>query len=299
METAGKSGLAASGLLLFPVMASLQGTNASVPHGMTLGLSQYSLRFLFRDKILDVLDFPMFAKETFGIDHIDLWEGGIPEGQREELGFYQKIKQAADDAGTNIFLFMTGVVDATGEIREERLTQAVNFFPAADKAAILGCQYLRIFVRAPGINVTDAEEAARRCAEAIRPLSVYARQKGITVVIEPGASDYSSSGYFLADVVKAVQHPNCALMPDFGKLKGDIYQGTQAMMPHAAVISAKSHNFDEHRNEVDFDYYRLMKIIVESGFKGIIAIEYEGTVMPPVEGVKATKALIMESLKKA
>ena len=41
-----------------------------------LGLSQYSLRALLKNGSLDALDFPQFTVDKFGIQAIDLWEGG-------------------------------------------------------------------------------------------------------------------------------------------------------------------------------------------------------------------------------
>ncbi len=82
-------------------------------------------------------------------------------------------------------------------------------------------------------------------------------------------------------------------MPDFGKLLGaDPYGGTAAMMPYTAVVSAKTHDIDEDGQTRDFDYPRLMKIVTDAGFTGIIAIEYEGKNLGPVEGVKATQKLL-------
>jgi sugar phosphate isomerase/epimerase len=90
-----------------------------------------------------------------------------------------------------------------------------------------------------------------------------------------------------------MNHPACRLMPDFGKMKNDDpYGGTEAMMPYSDGVSAKSHDFDSGGNEVGFDYVRLMKTVVDSGFNGIVSIEYEGKELPPVEGVRATQKLL-------
>jgi hypothetical protein len=86
-------------------------------------------------------------------------------------------------------------------------------------------------------------------------------------------------------------------MPDFGKLRGDIYEGTRAMAPYAAVISAKTHEFDPAGNQVEFDYFRLIKIIAEARFDGIVAIEWEGKNLDPVQGVHASKRLIERALE--
>ena len=139
----------------------------------------------------------------------------------------------------------------------------------------------------------DRDVALEQAAETILPLAKYAKKKGIILVIEPGASTWAKQGGFLADLAKKMDHPALRLMPDFGKMKDhDPYGGTKAMMPFANGVSAKSHDFDEKGNETGFDYSRLMKTVVDSGFHGIVAIEYEGKVLSPVDGVKATQKLL-------
>lgn len=61
-------------------------------------------------------------------------------------------------------------------------------------------------------------------------------------------------------------------MPDFGKLRGDIYEGTEAMLPYAETVSCKMHSFDATGNQPEFDYLRLIKMVSDFGFKGIMAI---------------------------
>ena len=70
----------------------------------TIGLSMYSLRNLFKDGSLKPLDYPAFAKKTFGITEIDIWDGGFPEDKRNNLEFYRELKKRSDAANTNIFL---------------------------------------------------------------------------------------------------------------------------------------------------------------------------------------------------
>jgi len=135
-----------------------------------------------------------------------------------------------------------------------------------------------------------------RCAEALAPLADRAQALGLTTAIEPGASALTQDGAFLAELMRAMRHPHCRLMPDFGKLRGDIYAGTEAMMPHAAVISAKTHEFDAAGNQIDFDYFRLMRIVAAAGFRGIVAIEWEGRKLDPVAGVRASRNLIERAL---
>jgi len=262
---------------------------AAPSHQMTIGLSQYSLRDLFASKQLDPLDYPAFAKKEFGLTDLDLWEGGLPKERLDDDQYLSGLKQRATDVGTNLFLLMGGVADATGKAdpKAAELTRTI------ERSAVLGCQYARFFLRA---TEGDRTAAVTRCVEALTPLADLGKASGITLAIEPGASKATEDGAFLAEVMKQLNHPHCRLMPDFGKLRGDIYEGTRAMMPYAAVISAKSHEFDADGNQVDFDYPRLIQIIAEASFKGIIAIEWEGKNLEPAEGVHATKKLIERAL---
>lgn len=267
---------------------------AAAGHGLIIGLSQYSLKGLFSSGKLDPLDYPAFARREFGITELDLWEGGLPADRIDDERYLADLRKRAGDAGTNLFLLMAGVVDATGGTgKAKKKAKPADHAASLARGARLGCRYVRFFLSAPD---GDRAAAVARSAAALAPLADLAGQRGITIAIEPGASVLSQDGAFLAEVMERLRHPHCRLMPDFGKLRGDIYAGTQAMMPHAAVISAKTHEFDATGNQVEFDYFRLMRIIAASGFRGIVAIEWEGKKLDPVAGVHATKRLIERAL---
>ena len=264
------------------------------PDAITVGLSQYSLRQLFAAKTLDPLDYPAFAQREFGIRTIDVYEGGLPKDRLDDFAYLRELRQRATAIGSTIFLWMAGVVDATGATPAARQAAHQAHLASLARAEVMGCTYLRVFLKAPNGERGPAVQAA---TEALRPLAERAQAKGIVVVIEPGASTWSARGDFLADVMRAMQHPHCRLMPDFGKLAGDVYAGTQAMMPYAAVISAKTHEFDAAGNQVDFDYARLMRIVREAGFRGVVAVEWEGKRQLPIEGTRASVRLVERTLR--
>ena len=64
------------------------------------------------------------------------------------------------------------------------------------------------------------------------------------------------------------------------------------MMPYAKAVSAKSLNFDEQGNETRVDYRRMMKIVLEAGYRGYVGIEYSGDKLSEPEGIRATKRLL-------
>jgi hypothetical protein len=63
-------------------------------------------------------------------------------------------------------------------------------------------------------------------------------------------------------------------------------------MPWAKAVSAKSHEFDKKGNEVRTDYFKMMKIVADAGYDGYVGIEYEGSQLGEVEGIRATQKLL-------
>ena len=261
-----------------------------IPKRFTLGLSQYSLRALLRDGSLDALDFPKFTVDQFGIKAIDLWEGGLPKDKLDDSKYLARMRKKAEQAGTDLFLLMSGALDASKEKREASSARISKSF---DRASQLGAPLVRIFLKAPG---TDSGEGLKASVEALKPLADEAAKKNLIIAIEPGASELSQKGAFLAKVATKLNHPALKLMPDFGKLKGNVYEGTEAMLPHTITVSCKMHSFDKDGNQPDFDYPRLMKMIKQSDYKGILAIEWEGSALKPIPGVIASRKLIEKSL---
>jgi hydroxypyruvate isomerase len=284
IQNTGKIGLAGSSL---PFLAKAKHHNNK---RFTLGLSQYSLRALLKDGSLDALDFPKFTVDQFGLHAIDLWEGGLPKDKLDDSRYLAMMRKKADQAGTDLFLLMSGALDASPQKRE---ASSARISASFNRAVQLGAPMVRVFLKAPG---TDPSAGLKASVEALKPLADQAAKKNLTIAIEPGASSLSQKGAFLAQVATQLNHPALKLMPDFGKLKDNVYKGTKAMLPHTVTVSCKMHSFDKNGNQPDFDYPRLMKMIQQSAYKGILAIEWEGSALEPVAGVKASKKLIEQSL---
>ena len=280
LKTSGKVILASS---LFPGILSAEDMKKS---RFKLALSQYTLRAMFKDGSLKPEDFPAFTKNTFGISAIDLWEGGLPGNKINDPAYLEMLRKKADDAGTHLFLLMAGKLQSNPKKAEKSIA---SFNKSLDRAKTLGCEYVRIFLHAENLNDS---------VEALKKISDNAAERGVSIIIEPSPGSKSQYGKFLADVAKKLNHPNCTLMPDFGKLKNNVYEGTQAMLPYSKSISAKMHSFDDKGLQPDFDYDRLSKMIIDSDYKGYIAIEWEGSKLKPVPGVKASQKLIQDSFAK-
>jgi hypothetical protein len=72
----------------------------------------------------------------------------------------------------------------------------------------------------------------------------------------------------------------------------DRYKGVEEMMPFAKAVSAKSHAFDENGDETNTDYRRMMRIVLDAGYRGYVGVEWEGGKPGEAEGIRLTKALL-------
>ena len=77
----------------------------------------------------------------------------------------------------------------------------------------------------------------------------------------------------------------------------DFYKGVEEMMPKAFAVSAKSNDFDKNGDEKTIDYTRMLKIVKSFGYTGYIGVEYEGLRLSEVEGIKATRDLLIKAGK--
>ena len=128
--------------------------------------------------------------------------------------------------------------------------------------------------------------------DALTKLADYAAPYNINVVVENHGGN-SSIGKWLAEIMKAVNRPNCGTLPDLGNFyEYDRYAGTKELMPYAKGVSAKTYDFDANGMETKVDYEKMMKIIGDSKYKGYIDVEYEGSKLSEDEGIKATIALL-------
>jgi sugar phosphate isomerase/epimerase len=114
----------------------------------------------------------------------------------------------------------------------------------------------------------------------------------------------SSNGAWLASVMRAAADPRIGTLPDFGNFCFDWsraadpaawydrYQGVRELMPFARAVSAKSHDFDAAGNETKTDFRRMLRIVLDAGYRGHVGIEYEGTKHTEPEGIRATRSLL-------
>ena len=66
------------------------------------------------------------------------------------------------------------------------------------------------------------------------------------------------------------------------------------MMPKAFAVSAKSNDFDLNGYETTIDYTKMLKIVKEFDYTGFIGVEYEGNRLTELQGINATRNLLIK-----
>jgi L-ribulose-5-phosphate 3-epimerase len=254
----------------------------------TISLAEWSLHRSIRSGEMTNLDFPRVAREKFGIDAIEYVNSFFKDRARDET-YLAELKRRCEGEGVSSLLIMCDGEGALGDPDEKARLEAVeNHRKWADAAKRLGCHSIRVNAQSSG----SPEEQARLVADGLRRLTEYCAMLDLNCLVE-NHGGLSSNGEWLAGVMKRVDHPRVGTLPDFGNwYEYDRYKGVAELMPFARAVSAKSHDFDENGNETRTDYERMMRIVLDAGYRGRVGIEYEGDRLPEAEGIMATKRLL-------
>jgi sugar phosphate isomerase/epimerase len=258
-----------------------------------ISLAEWSLHRAINSKKVDHLDFAKIAKSEFGIDAVEYVNQFFMD-KAKDTAYLGEMKKRADDLGVKSLLIMCDREGALGDADEKKRTTAVeNHYKWVEAAKFLGCHSIRVNAQSAG----SPEEQTERAADGLRRLSEFAAKAGLNVIVE-NHGGLSSNGAWLAGTIKKVKLPNCGTLPDFGNFRVskteeyDRYKGVAELMPFAKGVSAKSHDFNDAGDEIRTDYRKMLKIVLDAGYKGYVGIEYEGGKLSEMDGIRATLKLL-------
>ena len=279
---------------------------------------------------LTMLDFPQFTKDTFpGVYHMDLFSGLF--GDTTDDSMYAKQEMTVDGTTRTAFEFdpstasgrkwlekMAAKMMATGT----RCQHISNNAPRdicepdgakrragidvakkwLDGAAIIGAKSMRVNSGGPRIAPNSVvtsdypknDELAvylRHCIESFKEMAEHGSKAGVIVTLE-NHWGLTANPMNIRIIIDEVNSPYCAASPDFCNWEHEylMYHGLAALAPYApSVVHAKFWN-----RWKDNDVARSVRIMLNGGFKGIFALEYEDG---PWDGVAGAKYLYQEVLK--
>ena len=261
------------------------------PELFPLSLAEWSLHRTIQSGKLTNLGFPDEARRLgfSGVEYVN----SFFKQHAKDRGYLGELRRRCNQAGVQSLLIMCDGEGYLGDPDSGKRAQAIeNHRKWIGAASFLGCHSVRVNAHSDGTRGVQQHLAA----DGLRRLTEIGAAEGVSVIVE-NHGGWSSDGSWLADVIREVDHPMCGTLPDFGNFYVgdklfDRYEGVRQMMPFAKAVSAKSHDFDLHGEETHTEYARMLKIVLDAGYRGWIGVEYEGSSMSEVEGILATIRLV-------
>jgi sugar phosphate isomerase/epimerase len=288
MQTTLAAGVAIGGLPL----ASSCGAQERL---FSISLAQWSLNRRLFSGDLDALDFPGFAKSNFGITAVEYVNQFFMD-KAQDRAWLGELKSRCEGEGVQSLLIMCDREGNLGDPDTAARTMAVeNHYKWVEAAQFLGCHSVR--VNAGSAGTYDEQRAL--ATDGLRRLAEFAADFDLNVIVE-NHGGLSSNGQWLASVISGVGLDNCGTLPDFGNFYitreppdlYDRYRGVTELMPFAKGVSAKSYGFDAAGNETTTDYRRMLRIVLDAGYRGHVGVEWEGMSPTDIEGVRLTQQLL-------
>lgn len=259
-----------------------------------ISLAQWSLHRAHFAGELTTLDFPRVARDDFDIRAVEYVNQFFKDKAGDER-YLRDLARRASDAGVRSLLIMIDGEGALGDPDDTARARHIdNHTRWLDAARALGCHSIRVNAESRGTY----DEQLALAADGLRRLAERAAERDLNVIVE-NHGGLSSNGKWLASVIRRVDHPRCGALPDFGNFRisatetYDRYKGVAELMPFAKAVSAKSYEFDDRGNETAINYERMIRIVLDAGYRGHVGIEYEGDRLPEREGIRRTRDLLL------
>jgi len=263
------------------------------PELFDISLAQWSNHRGLREGGMTNLDWISSVRECYDLRAVEFVNQFFFDKARDHA-YLGEMKQRAADGGVRMLLIMCDGEGALAAQDDAERAQAIeNHRKWVEAAGFLGCHSIRVNAAGSG----EADEMARRAADSLVQLADHGEAYGVSVIVE-NHGGRSSDGSWLAGVMRLAGDPRVGTLPDFGNFHlgngewYDRYEGVAELMPFAKAVSAKSNEFDEEGNEVGTDYRRMLGIVRDSGYRGWIGIEYEGSAHSEEDGIRLTRDLL-------
>jgi len=216
------------------------------------------------------------------IDGLDLTVYWFPS---TEPDFLLPLRLAAYKSGVEIYSISirTDMCRPTPELRAKEVDQIKRW---VDVAALLGAGHIRVF----GGNVPKGESEERAAAwvtEILRRAAQYSSSKGVILGLENhGGITLKASR--IIEIVRMVDSPWVGINLDTGNFRDSYYEQIAQCVPYAVNVQYKIDMRDERGRVEAADWNRITGLLAAGGYKGYLALEYEGD----EDAVKAVPPLL-------
>lgn len=257
-----------------------------------ISLAQWTINKELFSGNIDNLDFAKVASEHgyTGLEYVNQFF----MDKASDKAYLAEMRKRAKEHGVESVLIMCDKEGNLGDPdKKKRITAVDNHRKWINAAEFLGCHSIRVNAYSSG----TFDEQAKLAADGLSRLVKIGEKQGINVIVE-NHGGFSSNPEWLIRVMKKVDHPMCGTLPDTGNFRiedgvsYDSYRGVKLLMPWAKGVSIKSNVYDDSGNSSPMDFERMMRIVVDAGWKGFCGIEFGG-----YAGLNASRKQLEDALK--
>jgi sugar phosphate isomerase/epimerase len=284
--------------------------------------------------LTSLLDFPAFTKEHFpGVYHMDVWNSlfGDPaddsmytpitfhgNGGRERTWsefdpstpsskkWLDQFASKCVSTGTKVHHISNNAPRDICELDDTKRRAGVEVAKKwLDAAATLGAKSMRVNSGGPRIAPSphadpssypknpEVAEYLTKCIESFKEMADYGGQRGVKVTLE-NHWGLTANPINIRIIIEEVNHPFCEASPDFCNWEHEylLFHALNDLAPYAHTnVHAKY--WDRWKNP---DVQRNVRIMLNHGYTGIFALEYEDGPWDGVEGAKYLYREVMAAL---
>ena len=294
-------------------MSYLSYSSTDIPF-FRLSLAQWSLHKAIEGGKLNPYDFAAKASDLGfeGVEYVSQLYTDVMKSKNKPAALKNFIATSNAKAKEHDMENVLIMIDEEGDLavsnKLERTTAINNHKAWIETAAAMDCHSIRINL----FGENNEEKWKDYSADSMRQLGEYGAAFNVNILVE-NHGYLSSNSALVMEMLEQVNLANCGTLPDFGNFclereggerwdtkcirEYDRYKGVEELLPKAFAVSAKSHDFDAKGNEINTDYSRMLSLVKKSGYTGFIGVEYEGEKMNEIDGILATKNLLIEKAK--
>jgi sugar phosphate isomerase/epimerase len=258
---------ALAALATIPVAAQVRADSPQLH--FRAGLVAYSYRKQLAAKSMNYEDLIRMVAD-WGLDGLDCTVYWFPDNSDNYLA---SLRKTAFKNGVQIY--NAGVrVRLSQPTPELQQAEVENIKKCVDIADRLGASQIRVFGGPIPKNATE-QQAIAWAVEVLKRGAEYAGSKGITVAVEDDAG-LTIAAKPTVEIVRQAASPWVGINADSGNLLVDGYSQFETLLPYATSVHLKTLIAAQDGKKENADWNRLFGMLGKAGFKGYVALEYEG-----------------------
>ncbi len=243
-----------------------------------VSLAAYSMREELTAGGLDLFGFIDWCAQI-GLSGAELTSYYFPE--MFDLAYLRKLRKRAFDSGVTV----TGTAVRNnfclppGSERQGYIRHVKQWI---DYAAEMFAPHIRVFAGKPPAGIAR-EKAIGWVADAIHTVLERAEKRGVVVGLENHGGITARAEDHLAICDRVGEHPWFGVNLDTGNYHASPYRQLELAVPRAVNVQFKVEVRGPGGSLVPADFERVREIVVRSGYRGWVALEYEARANPRIE----------------